>query len=240
MSEYPRRVAVSPSVIKYRMNKRYSSTMIALFYVLCVGILFFMLYAGPSLSMLSKQSRKPYQLANASSISNSRTKYAIKRPSGIFNVSLSTDAAYSRKPSNIAKSSLYTNSEYIMELTGSEVRSLLANVSQHYPVIMVYYASWCGHCQHFVQVYEKIASEVIPKLKIPVILGALDCVNYNKDCYEAGIRLYPSAIAYNIDSGTVDFSCSIESSSSDRELGLLEQISSPRARLERVYLHLVE
>lgn len=175
--------------------------MIVGFYMMCMAILFFMLYASPSFTMLTKHSQKPYQRINSSSKSNDNRYSSGIRSSTVFNVSLPTDPDYARKSTKVAKSSLYINSELIMELIGSEVRSLLSNITRHYPVVIVYYASWCGHCQHFVRTYEKIATEIILNKKIPLILGALDCVNYHDECWEAGIRQYPSAIAYNVLSG---------------------------------------
>jgi thiol-disulfide isomerase/thioredoxin len=95
-------------------------------------------------------------------------------------------------------------------ITPEQYQSLMTAKS---PSIMVYFASWCPHCQHFVpqfidiaRTYSVVAASNNGKktIKEDVTFGAIDCVKLRSFCEEAKIDMYPTIVARNIPSGIID------------------------------------
>ncbi|KAM4642243.1 sulfhydryl oxidase 1 [Discoglossus pictus] len=85
---------------------------------------------------------------------------------------------------------LYSKDEPLVSLAGA-TRSLLLNSSSAW--LAEFYATWCGHCQHFSQFWSALAEDV--KDWRPVLyLGVLDCAEESNrgPCTEFGIAGYPS------------------------------------------------
>ena len=62
-------------------------------------------------------------------------------------------------------------------------------------VLVEFYSSWCGHCQHFAPIYESIAIEAgksIPRLKV----AAVNCVTHEDICQHHSINGYPTLVLY--------------------------------------------
>jgi len=57
--------------------------------------------------------------------------------------------------------------------------------------IVVYYASWCGHCRHYAPIYKKIAEK-----HLDIKFLAVNCALYGNVCNKKKIHRYPTVIAY--------------------------------------------
>lgn len=60
--------------------------------------------------------------------------------------------------------------------------------------IVLFYATWCGHCAHFASEYEMVAEvfSTVPSLSFL----AIDCNEYRETCRSAGVDRYPTLVGY--------------------------------------------
>jgi thiol-disulfide isomerase/thioredoxin len=100
----------------------------------------------------------------------------------------------------------------ILTLTSAESTKLLTEKT---PSVIVYYASWCPHCQHFVPQFLELAEEALrgdpkntqkqqppqPPPHPNVIFGTVDCASLRELCEESKVEMYPTVIARYIMSG---------------------------------------
>lgn len=133
---------------------------------------------------------------------------------------LNITADYFKSPNYLYRSSLY-----VMELGPPKHKRL---VDSKDPVVIVYYAPWCGHCRHFVPAYNGLAQTVNTEIANynrnkafaahkhfkNVTFASVNCVDQKSICQEIGIGAYPTVIVYHIKplSGTlfsliIVFSC---------------------------------
>eukprot|EP00929_Paragymnodinium_shiwhaense_P040005 TRINITY_DN20924_c0_g2_i1.p1 TRINITY_DN20924_c0_g2~~TRINITY_DN20924_c0_g2_i1.p1 ORF type:complete len:609 (-),score=40.42 TRINITY_DN20924_c0_g2_i1:31-1857(-) len=62
--------------------------------------------------------------------------------------------------------------------------------------IVMYYADWCGHCQHFAPTWSKVAKQFDGDPR--VTFGALNCAAHVNFCRDLGIPGFPTLAAYNV------------------------------------------
>lgn len=91
---------------------------------------------------------------------------------------------------------LYSKSTVVRELESVEAAKKYVRSGD--PSIVAFYAPWCGHCQHFVEPYEKFARQ---NNKLKIQFGAVNCVAFRGLCEEAKIRGYPTLLAFNFRKG---------------------------------------
>eukprot|EP00929_Paragymnodinium_shiwhaense_P040003 TRINITY_DN20924_c0_g1_i1.p1 TRINITY_DN20924_c0_g1~~TRINITY_DN20924_c0_g1_i1.p1 ORF type:complete len:486 (-),score=54.09 TRINITY_DN20924_c0_g1_i1:328-1785(-) len=66
--------------------------------------------------------------------------------------------------------------------------------------LVMYYADWCGHCQHFAPTWTKIAQQF--KNDSRVTFGALNCAVHQDHCRGVQVPFFPSFSAYNLNNNT--------------------------------------
>ena len=83
-------------------------------------------------------------------------------------------------------------SHYVLELTDSNFQETL----DKYPSLMIdFYASWCGHCQHFKPVYEK-ASVALHNKGSESVLARVDAYYYTDIEHAWKIGGYPTILYF--------------------------------------------
>jgi protein disulfide-isomerase-like protein len=83
-------------------------------------------------------------------------------------------------------------SHYVLELTDSNFQETL----DKYPSIMIdFYASWCGHCQHFKPIYEKASIALHNKGSVSV-LARVDAYYYTDIKHAWKIGGYPTILYF--------------------------------------------
>eukprot|EP01065_Artemidia_motanka_P016427 TRINITY_DN20103_c0_g1_i1.p1 TRINITY_DN20103_c0_g1~~TRINITY_DN20103_c0_g1_i1.p1 ORF type:complete len:464 (+),score=72.34 TRINITY_DN20103_c0_g1_i1:40-1392(+) len=95
---------------------------------------------------------------------------------------------------------LYADSPHVVELPGT-LPWWADSDAQGCPYVVVFYASWCGHCRHYAPTYKAVAEEM-ERLGNPYGLAALDCAEYTDYCDKMGIRSFPTVVHYPTGSGT--------------------------------------
>ncbi|XP_026201552.1 sulfhydryl oxidase 1 isoform X2 [Anabas testudineus] len=90
-----------------------------------------------------------------------------------------------------AEAGLYTTSDQIILLTPENVESVLVNSTA--ATVVEFYASWCGHCIAFSDVYRDLARD-IKEWKPALGLAAIDCAaeENRRVCANYSIRGYPT------------------------------------------------
>ena len=63
------------------------------------------------------------------------------------------------------------------------------------PLVVKFYAPWCGHCRHFKKTWEGVGASFS---STPVTVGAVSCDVYNEVCSKQGVHGYPTVRAYNV------------------------------------------
>lgn len=83
-------------------------------------------------------------------------------------------------------------SHYVLELTDQNFQEALDT----YPSIMIdFYASWCGHCQHFKPIYEK-TSVLMHNEGMETVLARIDAYTYSAIKRKWRIGGYPTILYY--------------------------------------------
>lgn len=88
---------------------------------------------------------------------------------------------------------LFINDPYILSLND---QNLAANIfGQSEATVVMFYANWCGHCQHTAPVYSQLGSRIRP-WRSAVKLVAINCANerYADVCREMGVIGYPTIV----------------------------------------------
>ncbi|KAF4715419.1 Quiescin Q6 sulfhydryl oxidase [Perkinsus olseni] len=82
----------------------------------------------------------------------------------------------------------------VIEIDGDLLGNLTARGESDDTRIVLFYASWCGHCANFASEYEMVAEvfSSVPSLS----LFAIDCNKYREACRSAGVDRYPTLVGY--------------------------------------------
>ena len=67
-------------------------------------------------------------------------------------------------------------------------QNLEATIKTGRPLLVQFYAPWCGHCQQLAPTWEKVAD----KIGRDVAVGKLDCTQYQNLAQKYGIRGFPT------------------------------------------------
>ena len=67
-------------------------------------------------------------------------------------------------------------------------QNLEATIKTGRPLLVQFYAPWCGHCQQLAPTWEKVAD----KIGRDVAVGKLDCTQYQTLAQKYGIRGFPT------------------------------------------------
>ena len=95
---------------------------------------------------------------------------------------------------------LYTPSANVVEINfPTPLRdpraALLKTVPNGNPLIVKFYAPWCGHCRHFKPKWESVA---VTLSKSPVTVGAVSCDVYGDVCKDQEVHGFPTLKAFNV------------------------------------------
>lgn len=137
--------------------------------------------------------------------SNSSTPLVNLSENFVFNV---TNNHY--MINNNGRAGLYVDSEFVQEImTKSELE--IFKRSHKYSII-VFYASWCGHCRSFAPKFIRITNGIAHRIlelnqpikhtvnKYPLVhFAAIDCANYFEICKENNVQFYPQMMAFGFD-----------------------------------------
>lgn len=91
-----------------------------------------------------------------------------------------------------SKNFLYENSPVISELKAFD--DVLSKIKSGKPLLILFYAHWCGHCRKFVRTYSSLA---LAHRNRNVGFIAVNCAATNNICPRAQINLYPTVLAFN-------------------------------------------
>lgn len=83
---------------------------------------------------------------------------------------------------SFARGGLYYDAPYVVELSGKFTWEH-DPATEHCPVLIEYYANWCGHCRAYVDTYMELARriETAPDL-YAYIVSAVDCASFAEFC----------------------------------------------------------
>ena len=106
---------------------------------------------------------------------------------------------------------LYTPSANVVEINfptplKDPRAALLRTVPEGKPLVVKFYAPWCGHCRHFKPKWESVA---VTFSKSPVTVGAVSCDAYSEVCKDQGIHGYPTLKAFNVGDGEGGFTSKV-------------------------------
>jgi len=75
---------------------------------------------------------------------------------------------------SISRNNLYDEKgSHVYELNEQLLSKYTA---ENTPILAVFYAPWCGHCQRFAPAYMQLADTYISETKGTVLFGAINCV----------------------------------------------------------------
>ena len=80
---------------------------------------------------------------------------------------------------------------FIMKATESQFRETLEKATV--PVVVDFYADWCGPCRAFGPIFEKAASDLAPEFS----LCKVNIDEANALCEEVGVRVVPTVMVFN-------------------------------------------
>lgn len=103
------------------------------------------------------------------------------------------DTVFSDGEDEKTDSGLFTNDPYVISLNE---RNLAANLfGQTEATVAMFYASWCGHCQHTAPIFSALAATMAP-WRAAVKAVAINCANerYADRCLALGIVGYPTLV----------------------------------------------
>lgn len=90
---------------------------------------------------------------------------------------------------NGALDGLYPADSPVFSLSSSALAYAVQGSSS--PVLIEFYAEWCGHCQHYASTYVKVAEAM--KREVPsVLVAAINCATHTSDCSAHGVHSYPT------------------------------------------------
>jgi thiol-disulfide isomerase/thioredoxin len=96
----------------------------------------------------------------------------------------------------VADCGLYAESPHVVELRGRQIWEENPEAARC-PVLIVFYATWCPHCQHFAPTYSKLATRVeeSPDL-LPYTIAAVDCAKYDRFCGNYDVQYFPKIVDF--------------------------------------------
>jgi thiol-disulfide isomerase/thioredoxin len=90
---------------------------------------------------------------------------------------------------NGATDGLYPPDSPVLSLSSSALSYAVQSSSP--PILIEYYAEWCGHCQHYAPTYVKVA-EAMKRDAPSVLVAAINCATHTSDCSAHGVHSYPT------------------------------------------------
>lgn len=100
------------------------------------------------------------------------------------------------------RAGLYGRSPYVVELHGEQCWDADRG-ARKCPVLMEFYASWCGHCQVFAPTYSKLAERLDhSEGMFPYIVAGVDCAKHSSFCDAHGIDSFPTLKDFPLDHGS--------------------------------------
>eukprot|EP00760_Papus_ankaliazontas_P008462 PhM_4_TR1382/c0_g1_i1/m.12787/K10758/QSOX; thiol oxidase len=94
-------------------------------------------------------------------------------------------------PNGVSAVSLYVDSPFVVEVNTMPT-------FEKCPWYLVFYVSWCGHCQSFAPHYKHFAQTLMNDT-FGTVAASFDCVRYEKKCNAYNITDYPTVMYYDGD-----------------------------------------
>ena len=104
----------------------------------------------------------------------------------------SDTGATSTSQIRILSDGLYAKSNSVLEVDGSHLLGSYLS-----PQLVIFYASWCGHCVHFAPKFKSIAQKY--KKSSRVTFYAVDCAKYRSTCNRESVARYPTIKAFGLE-----------------------------------------
>lgn len=112
----------------------------------------------------------------------------------------------------------------VTELTPS---TLTAFVNTHKPVVVLFYAPWCGHCKQFHSDYERFAESAKGAIRV----GAINADEHSSVSGQFGIRGFPTIKYWRMGSKSLN---APEEYQSQRTAGAVQQFMMTSVKTDRV------
>jgi len=101
----------------------------------------------------------------------------------------------------------------VIQRTPQSIQQVQPQPTQNEPMkntgksqIVLYYATWCGHCKKFAPEWEKVKNDVTnSNLNNTITCVEYDCDKSQQICSNSGVRGFPSLILYKNDGTKVNY-----------------------------------
>jgi thiol-disulfide isomerase/thioredoxin len=92
---------------------------------------------------------------------------------------------------------LYQNSKFIKELNLEQANDIIYAKNKKSPSMIIFYATWCSHCVHYVPIYNRIAKANSNR---NLSFYSINCVEFGSFCKSSEIEGFPTILSFYISS----------------------------------------